>query len=156
MTRVSRIYCFSLLIVILLLGAGWGIAAADEKTFGDLIRFNDLEIVFGSGITWTAINNQFSDKNGATVFLVPVTVKNVKGETHGLNMFYYDQYGSKGTRLDGVSAYFDGEITFAGDMRSGATQTSFMAFLYDGDGDYYVEFSTFFGKPIEVRIPIKR
>ena len=125
-----------------------------DKTFGDLIEFDDLDIVFGNDIAWTAVSNQFSDKNGEEVFLVPITVKNTKDETHGLNMFYYTQFGSQGTKLDSIGHFFDNEIGSAGDMRSGAVQESVMAFLYDGDGDYYVEFSTMFGKAIEVRLPI--
>lgn len=125
-----------------------------DKTFGDLIEFDDLQIVFGNEIIWTALDNQFSDKNGMEVFLVPIIIKNVSNETHGLNMFYYDQYGSKGTKLDGVGAYFDNDTGNAGDMRPGAKQESVMSFLYDGDGDYYVEFSTFFGDTIEVKLPI--
>ena len=131
-------------------------ASAGTRSYGDLIEFDDLEIVFGSEITWTAVSNRYSDKDGLDVFLVPVTVKNIKGETYGLNMFYYTQYGSQGTKLDSVGFYFDGEISSAGDMRSGATQESVMAFLYDGDGDYYVEFSTLFGSAIEVRLPIEK
>ena len=128
----------------------------NETSFGNPITFDDLEISFGDTVTWTAVENQFSDKNGMPVFLVPITVKNVKGETHGLNMFYYAQYGSKGTTLDGVGSYFDKEISYAGKIRPGATLESFMAFLYDGDGDYYVEFSKLFGEKTEVKLPIKR
>ena len=125
-----------------------------DKTFGDVIEFDDLEIIFINDITWSTVNNQFSEHNGEDVALVPLTIKNVKDETHGLNMFYYTQYGSKGTKLDGIGSYFDGEVEFAGDMRSGATQETFMAFLYDGDGDYFVEFSELFGAKTEVKLPI--
>ena len=125
-----------------------------EKTFGDLIEFDDLEIVFGNDIVWTEVSNQFSDKDGMEVFLVPMTVKNIKDETHGLNMFYYSQYGTNGTNLDSVGTFFDNEISLAGNLRPGATQEVYMAFLYDGDGDYYVEFSTMFGDTIEVKLPI--
>ena len=127
-----------------------------DKTFGDLVEFDDLEIVFSNEIEWSSVENQFSDKNGMDVFLVPVTIKNIKNETHGLNMFYYTQFGSKGTQLDSVGSYFDNEIGSAGDMRSGAVQEVVMAFLYDGDGDYFVEFSMFFGNAIEVNLPIQK
>jgi len=71
-------------------------------------------------------------------------------------MFSYSQYGSLGTKLDSIGSFFDGEVSFAGDMRSGATQETFMAFLYDGDGDYFVEFSKMFGDTLEVRIPARK
>ena len=125
-----------------------------EKTFGDLIKFDDLEIVFGNKITWTAVDNEFSEKNGAEVFLVPITIKNVKDESHGLNFMYYKIFGSKGTELDSVGAFFDNDVWSSGNMRSGAVQECVMSFMYDGDGDYFVEFSTLFGKKIEVKLPI--
>lgn len=129
-------------------------ASSKEKTFGDIIVFDDLEIVFGNDINWTTVSNQFSDKNGMKAFLVPITIKNTKAETHGLNMFYYSQYGSKGTKLESAGSFFDNEVGSGGDMRSGAVKESVMAFLYDGDGDYYVEFEKPLGDTIEVRLTI--
>ena len=132
------------------------VAPADIKTFGDVVEFDDLEITFIDDVAWSTIDNEFSDINGAVVFFAPIVVKNMKNETHGLSLFYYTQYGSKGTGLDNVGFYFDGEVAFAGDMRPGATQETFMSFLYDGDGDYYVEFSELFGDTVEVKLPIKK
>lgn len=40
-------------------------------------------------------------------------------------MFYYDLFGSKGTKLDGVSSYFDNNID------------------YDGDGKYSIDFDNY-------------
>jgi len=125
-------------------------------SYGDVIIFDDLEIVFGNDISWSKLSNQFSDKNDMDVFFIPIEIKNIKNETHSLNQFYYKQYGSKGTQLDSVGYYFDGEVSLSGNMRSGATIKSFMAFLYDGDGDYYVEFNTFLGKPLEVKLSVKQ
>ena len=125
-------------------------------TYGDMISFDGLEITFGKNIVWDAVSNEFSDHYGEDVVLIPVTIKNVSDETYGLNMFYFTQFGSRGTQLDSVSAFFDDEVTWAGNMRSGATQQSIMAFLYDGDGDYHIEFKTPSGRPTEVVLPIHK
>ena len=125
-----------------------------ELTFGDLVEFDDLEIVFGNEIIWSKIENSYSDHNDEDVFLVPITVKNTKNETYGLNMFAYTQFGSKGTTLDSIGYYFDDEVDSMGTMRPGALKDSYMAFLYDGDGDYYLEFDAFFGDKVEVALPI--
>lgn len=131
-----------------------------ELTFGSTFEFDDLEITIGTEIGWTAVDNQFSDHNGADVIALPITIKNLKDETHGLNMFYYDFYGSNGTKLDSVSSYFmDEEVGFAAgadSLRSGATEEAKMFILYDGDGDYYIEFSTMLGSPTEVKLPIAK
>ena len=131
-----------------------------ELSFGSTFTFDDLEITIGNAenITWAKIENQYSDKNGADVIVLPVTVKNLKDETHSLNMFYYSFYGSAETELGSVSSYFsDTDIGFAGDMRSGASMTSAFHILYDGDGDYYIEFSQFYPtEKIEVKLPITK
>ena len=128
---------------------------ADEVlTFGVPFAFDDLEIVLSDDIQWEKIDNQFSENNGADVIKIPVTIKNNKDETHGLNMFYYTFYGPDGNKLDSVATYFNDDHFSAGNMRSGATQNTYFHILYKGDGDYYVEFAAFFGKAIEVKLPI--
>lgn len=135
-------------------------AESKELTFGSTFVFDDLEITIGNeeDVTWDKIDNEFSDKNGADVIVLPVTVKNLKDESHSLNMFYYKIYGSAGTEADTASAYFsDSDIEYAGDMRSGASVTSAFHIVYDGDGDYYIEFSELFASDkIEVKLPIAK
>ena len=114
--------------------------------FDEKFEFDNLEITIGSNYSFVTIDNMFSDDNGATVIKLPVTVKNLSEETHGLNMFYYDVYGSKGTRLDSEAAYFDEELDYAGDLRSGASYTKYMYFLYDGNGGYAIEFNNWTSK----------
>ena len=131
--------------------------AAGAITFGDTFEFDDLEITFYDAIEWVTVENQFSDHHGADVARVPMSITNMRDDTHGLNMFLFDIFGSNGTRLDNMSAWFTSDdVSFAGDMRSGATQNTYMHILYDGDGDYYVEFSQIFGPTTEVRLPIAR
>lgn len=127
----------------------------EAPTFGSTITFDNLEITFGTDVTWTTVENEFSDNAGADVLAVPVTIKNVKDETNSLNMFYYKFFGSKGTELDSVAFYFDDDVYSSGEMRSGASIDTLFHILYDGDGDYYIEFSNFTDK-IEVKLPIAK
>ena len=130
--------------------------ASAAISFGDTFTFDDLDITFLNDVTWSSVDNQFSDHDGDAVFLVPLTITNNSDETTGLNMFSYSQYGPDGTQIDSVSAYFmDEDVDFAGDMRPGATQESKMAFLYVGDGDYVIEFGIF-GTSVEVILPITK
>ena len=165
-----------LLVTILVFSAGF-LVACDEPTetapvtngtettyeeegpaaisFGDTFTFDNLEITFGSDVTWGTLENQFSDLDGEDVFMVPITIVNIGDDTHGLNMFFFTQFGPDGNNLDDVSAFFmDEDVSFAGDMRSGATQESVMVFHYVGDGDYIVEFSELLGDTTEVVLPI--
>ena len=119
-----------------------------KKTIGleETFTFDDLEITLGKNISFATINNQFSDYNGQTAVKLPITVKNLKDETHGLNMFFYSVYGSKGTEVDTPSAYFDDSIDFAGDLRTGASYTKYLYFMYDGNGTYAIEFDDWLSK----------
>lgn len=129
-------------------------------TFGSTFVFDNLEITIGNAedVTWSTIDNQFSDKYGADIIVLPVTVKNLKDESHKLNMYYYTFFGSAGTEIKSVSTYFhNSDIAFAGDLRSGASITSAFHIEYDGDGDYYIEFDrASAAKKIEVKLPITK
>lgn len=128
---------------------------SSQLTFGDKFTFDNLEITISDNISWDKVDNQFSDHNGKTVVRVPVTIKNISDDTHSLNMFYYKVYGSQGNELDSVSFLFDDVVDKAGDMRSGATQNTSFVFLYDGDGDYYIEFDNYKEK-IEVKMHVEK
>lgn len=127
----------------------------DKKySLGETFTFDDLEITLGDKITFTKVKNQFSEHNKKSVVKVPITVKNVKDETHSLNMFYYKRYGSQGVELDDVSAYFDDSVDYAGDLRTGASYTKYLYLLYDGDGTYAIEFDNWTTK-ITVEFEVK-
>lgn len=127
-------------------------------SFGDTVVFDDLEITLGSNISWTKLDNQFSDLDGADVIKIPVTIKNVGDETNSLNMFYCNFYGPDGNALDTMYLYFndDNDVLTAGDMRPGATQQKYFHVLYNGDGNYYLELSQGFGNKIEIKLPIEK
>lgn len=123
--------------------------------FDEPFIFDDLEIVINSNYAFDVVKNRFSDYNNHTVLKLPVTVKNISSETHGLNMFYYTCYGSNGTEAKELGSYFDDNIDHAGDLRSGASYTKYMYFEYDGDGTYALEFDNYSSK-ITVEFKIKK
>ena len=107
---------------------------------GETFTFDGLELTLDTTYTFVKLKNQFSDLNGSSVMKLGVTVKNVSDEKKGLNMFYYEMFGSQGTQLDSVSAYFDNEVGFAGDLKPTASYHKFFYILYDGDGHYSIDF----------------
>ena len=123
-----------------------GDSKKNSYTLGETFNFDDLEITLGKDYSFTTIDNEYSENYGADVIKLPITVKNLKEETHGLNMFYYSVFGSKGTEVDAVNTYFDDNIDEAGELRTGASYTKNMYFVYDGDGQYAIEFNDLFNK----------
>lgn len=127
----------------------------DHYSFNETFEFDDLEITIGNQYSFTTVSNQYSEHNQKSVVKLPITVKNISNDTHGLNMFYYNVYGSNGTETDTVSSYFDDNIDFAGDLRSGASYTKYLHFLYDGNGTYTIEFKNWTEK-ITVEFQIQK
>ena len=111
--------------------------------FNETFTFDGLEITIGSDYTFTTVKNQFSEYNNKPAIKIPVTVKNISGETHSLNSFDYDLFGSLGTELDKINYYFDNSIDQAGELKNGASYTKYFYLLYDGDGTYSIEFDNY-------------
>ncbi len=107
---------------------------------GETFQFDDLEITLGKDIAFTTLDNEFAEEYGKTVIKLPITVKNLKEETHSLNMFYYSVFGADGTQLNSLASYYDDSVDYAGDLRSGASYTKYLYFIYDKDGTYAIEF----------------
>jgi len=126
-------------------------------TFGSNFEFDDFAIQIGylDNVLWGTVNNRFSDLDGETVFKVPVTMTNNGTESGRLNTFRYNFFGSNGTRLDTVSSFFRDYCISRTDMRPGASAEGYFIFLFDGDGDYFIEFSRS-RETLEVHIPMSQ
>lgn len=128
-----------------------------DYTVNKAFTFDDLEITVGDDILFTTVSNQYSEHNGKSVVKIPVTVKNLKSETHSLNMFFYSVYGANGTEVSNVSTLWitdkEDVLDYAGDLRTGASYTKYIYAIYDGDGTYAIEFNDFSTKiTVEVEV----
>lgn len=113
---------------------------AGSNGLGKTIEFDGLEITFDKEYYFVVLDNQFSDYNGADVVKLGAEFKNISEEKNNLNTFDFDIFGSKGTEVKNVSHYFDENIDSAGDLKPGASYHKFFYFIYDGDGDYSIDF----------------
>lgn len=131
----------------------------EKKTIGfdEEFTFDDLEIKILSDYSFSIIDNYFSDDDGKEVVKLPIYVKNLSDETHSLNMFNYNIYGPNGTQINTSNAYFmDDCIDYAGDLRSGASYTRYVYFLYEDNGTYAIEFSQLWGEKKTVEFEISK
>ena len=119
-------------------------AEKTNYTLGDTFTFDGFQFTIGTEISYKTLNNQYADHNGATVIALPVTVVNNNSETKSVNIFYLKYFGSQGTQIDNVDAYFDDTaITDKGELRPGAKTSGFFYLLYDGNGKYGIDFDNF-------------
>lgn len=125
---------------------------------GETFKFDDFELTIGSDIKIDIIKNEFSEHDGKDVIKIPITVKNIGKETTSLNMFYYNCYGTQGIQLEDASSFFDDSLDYAGSLRSGASYTRYAYYIYDGDGEYTLEFnnSLLDSDKIEVKFNVKK
>lgn len=125
-----------------------------ELTYDDEFEFDGYTVVFSPNYSFDKVSNQYSDLNNSDVVVFTLTVTNNNTETGMINPFYISLFGTSGSELDDCSAYFDNDLLFGtGKIRSGATADATLHALYDGDGDYYVEFDNFSEK-VEVKLPV--
>ena len=138
-------------------GTGLDTGVQKNKTFGlgDTVIFDGLELTFDSTYSFATVVNQFSEYNARPVIKLGVTVKNISSEKNRLNMFFYDLFGSQGVELDGVSSYFDDSIDFAGDLKQGASYKAYFYILYDGNGNYSIDFDNY-SQEISVEFTVNR
>ncbi len=114
-----------------------------EYTLGETFKFDGLEITLDTKYSFTKVDNQFSDLDGRTVVRLGATIKNISDEKNRINMFYINYFGSEGTELDSVSAYFDNSVEYAGELKPGASYNKYFYFLYDGNGEYEISFDNY-------------
>jgi len=112
-----------------------------EFTLDETFEFDDLEITISADSFMGAIESRWSDRDGDDYIVFPVTVTNIGDAT---NSFPWNVtiFGPSGIELDNIT--FDVErddITRSGDIRAGATLEGYLHILYDGYGEYMIEFS---------------
>ena len=124
--------------------------------FGKTIIFDNMEITFADSYNVTTVDNQFSEYNGQDIIEIPIHVKNVGSDNNMLNIFFVTIFGSQGTEVDELGAYFDDTGLFgAGELRPGAEKDLALYFSYDGDGTYYANFDRY-SEEIEVGFNISK
>lgn len=118
-------------------------------------NFGSFSITIGSELTWDTIANQYNGKKNVQAVKVPIKMVNTSNETDSLTIFDIKLYGAQGTGLEDVSSFFNDALTYENSLRPGAEATKYLYLLYDGDGDYYVEFENY-TEHVEVKIPITK
>lgn len=133
------------------------ISLLGKKSYGlgDTIIFDGLELTFDSTYSFATLDNMFSEYDGRLVIQLGVNVKNISTDKNSLNLFFYTLFGSKGIQLDRVSSYFDNNIDFAGELKPGASYKTFFYILYDGDGNYSIDFDNY-SKEISVEFNVNK
>jgi|GEM_PF-3020482 len=102
---------------------GWGITIHDE-------------------IAWTVFADQTSAFNGHAVFYLPISITNLGEQSRRFSGVSHRTYGPDGLRLSDVFRSFRRDVVHADtvEMRPGATVAHYVHVLYNGDGEYVIEF----------------
>ena len=148
----------AILTVVLLTGCG---KTEDKdnsdkkKTYGfnETFKYDDFEILVGDNYTFETLENEYSEYDGMDMLKLPITVKNTKSETRSYNESFLAVFGPNGTETKKLAVMSDDDISTADELREGASFTKNMYILYDGDGEYILDFQD---EEIEVKLNIKK
>lgn len=116
------------------------------------ITFDGFEISLGLDVEVFVFEEKYSSHNGKDLIKIPFAIKNVKGESNSLNFWEIKFFGPDGIEIDDMNYNFDDSFK-SEKMRNEAEINCFLYFLYNGDGDYYVEFNDFLNKE-EIKISV--
>lgn len=106
---------------------------------GESFDINGYNLTFGANYKLATITNQFYDQYGKSVIGVPLTEINNTSNPGTFNEFSINIYSSNGQELSwSVGALFDDSKVKAKKIMPGASQTSYLYFLYDGPGEYQI------------------
>jgi len=127
-------------------------------SFGSTFEWQDLQITFGDDVQWATIDNMLSDYDGEYYFAIPILIENITDSTQTWSPSDMTFFGSNGTESSSIWLWIDYNASPLGtDIRSGGVLNTYVHFLYDGDGNYFIEFSRLLSNDTaEAMFPISR
>ena len=121
-----------------------------EFSLGETFEFDDLEITIFDDFSWGVISNSWSDLYGEEYFYLPVTVTNIGDSTNSFP-WNFTIFGPDGVELANVARGVEGDdISRSGDIRPDVTLEGYIHVLFDGNGEYVIEFSRWSDDDIQV------
>ena len=117
--------------------------------------FDDLEITISSNISFAETNDLLYKDDSEKVLKIPITIKNLKGSNHGLNIFYVSGYSPSGNYAEDYSTKFDDSYFYANQLSSGESTTTYLYYLYEGNGTYTIVLNDIF-EEVSVDININK
>jgi len=128
-----------------------------EFSLGEMFEFDGLEITIGDNFSWGEIDDDWSDHDGEAYFYLPVTFTNVGEESNSLSSWGFTVFGPNGVALDDIAWDIDGDdITRESDVRPGTTVNGYLHILFDGNGEYLIEFDTWNEDDIHIVFTVTR
>jgi YbbR domain-containing protein len=119
-----------------------------QSELNKTIKFDNFEITISPNV-------EIFEHRGKDTIKIPISVKNIKSETHTLYSFLIACFDPNGVETENVSLFLDDRVK-SDKIRGGATANYSLYFLYNGDGDYFIEFGGHGRNKVDVKIPITK
>ena len=113
------------------------------ETFTLKEYYGESQVTLGN-YSFASVANKYSDYYGQTVIKIPVTEVNKGNKAGRLSMYGNYIYKPDGTETQwSVGALFnDSMIKSGGNLQPNATQTTYLYFIYGGNGEYTIDFNS--------------
>jgi len=112
-----------------------------EFAFGETFEVRDFEITIHEDVQWKLVDNYWSVFDGRYIMAFPTTVTNNGDSTNNLSSLHVRFYGPDGDALSRVTFATDDDDIVPIMIDPGATMQGYIHVLYDGAGEYAIEFS---------------
>jgi len=135
--NVKKMWLVSvLMLVFMLIGCRTPRTLGDSETF----EFMNFEITIQAEMNWTTINNGWHELGGAYIFYVPIVVTNRGDQSDYFDTFLYRTFGPDGVEMVDVAWLLEDSIAYERQLSPNEQITSYLPFLFVGDGRYTIEF----------------
>lgn len=115
----------------------------EEKiyTYNETFNFDDYEITIKDNYSFVVIDNVYSDYNGQTVVMLPLTIKNNSDNARNFDIYNYDIYSFQDRMVNNASSYFAQSLDHGAILEPNETYTRYFYFIYEGKGKYLIRFN---------------
>ncbi|MDR1705453.1 MAG: hypothetical protein LBS19_12310 [Clostridiales bacterium] len=114
-------------------------------TYGDSVSIGDIELEFGSGFDFAQYDGGW-EEIPETYIRIPVTITNTSDQTVRVSSdLDYVIFGASDSEIEDINYTMDDSLTNVGRLRRNGAVDTYFYIPYEGDMEYVVEFSDYWG-----------
>ena len=140
-------------------GQGGHTPAGQSPSLGDIVEFDGVEITLGANLTTTTLDQPDNPHHGATLLVIPITIKNVSSDKDKFNIFNFNIISPSGAvalspRGDSWTYEMQDQALKDHRIARGESFEGVVLALFDGNGEYRFVLQQSFKDPVTIIMPV--